>query len=351
VGYQGADQVTGRKAGGEVAPSDLFDMSLMNEQPKVPQFDLPRNEPARGVPARVKELIANKGVRNKVMETVERGRQMGGHLWYNAEPLRHKFVEVHGEDTGNLMFHKYMDYVAATSPRSEVGANVRNASYYFGRHVRGEGSPEVGETNPQPYGHMAQRLHQMNAQRVAGAGWDPLNNPKPASFVENLTGNQQPVTVDTHAFRLPAILAKDPRFLETALQTTKEAPRQNIRAQVERGETPMSEAVKRAAYWNAQPKENEYGAMERYYQGIGKQMGLTPAQTQASAWVGGGNVTGLASDASKPFMGFMQDRVMKTAQETNREPRDVLHSFVKGEAPLRASGGLVSRALRVVRSR
>ena len=106
----------------------------------------------------------------------------------------------------------------------------------------------------------------MNAQRVAGAGWDPLNNPKPASFVENLIGNQQPATVDTHAFRLPAILGQDPRFLETALQTTKDGPKQNIQKMVEAGDIPMDEAAKRAAYWQAMPKANEYGAMERYYQ-------------------------------------------------------------------------------------
>ena len=63
-----------------------------------------------------------------------------------------------------------MDLVAATSPRSDVGTNARNASYYYSRAMQGEPMPAVGDRNPQPYGHMAQRLHQMNAERVAGAG-------------------------------------------------------------------------------------------------------------------------------------------------------------------------------------
>jgi hypothetical protein len=60
----------------------------------------------------------------------------------------------------------YMDMVAATSPRSEVGINARNASYYYQRAIKGEPMPAVGEVNPQPYGHLAQNRHQLNAERV-----------------------------------------------------------------------------------------------------------------------------------------------------------------------------------------
>jgi hypothetical protein len=330
----------GRKEGGAVSPDDLFDMSLMERAPQVPQFGLARYDPPRGTTARMRDLIANQDVRQKVMEAVERGRNVGS-VWYNAEPLRHEFVKAHGNETGNQLFRKYMDFVAATSPKSEVGANVRNASYYFTRHVSGPGVPRIGERNPHPYGHISQRLHQMNAERVAGPGWDPLQNPKPASFAENLAGNWQPGTMDTHAFRLPAILAADPRFVTSGLQLAKGVKPRNVQAEVERGETPMSEAVKRASYWDTKPKANEYAAMEKYYSDIGREMGLAPAQTQAAAWVGGGETTGLGSDPTKPFMGFVADRIAKTAQATGRDPQDVLHGFVRGETPLRASGGRV----------
>ena len=180
----------------------LFDYSLLHEVPKVAQFDIPRYMPSRGVPERVSDLLKSKGVFAKAAGIAEEGQKLGGANWYNTEPLRKEFVDLLGGQQGNEAFRKYMDLVAATSPRSEVGANVRNASYYYKRLMSGEGAPPVGERNPQPYGHMAQKLHQMNVQRVAGSGWDPLVNPKPASFVENLVGNQAPVTVDTHAFRL-----------------------------------------------------------------------------------------------------------------------------------------------------
>jgi hypothetical protein len=317
----------------------LFDYSKLHEVPNVPQVDLPRNIPPRGVPARMLEITNDPAVRNQMLEVIAQGQQMGGANWYNTEPLRAAFNKELGSK-GDAAFRKYMDMVAATSPRSDVGSNARNASYYYSRAMQGEPMPAVGDRNPQPYGHMAQRLHQMNAERVAGPGWDPLNNPKPASFVENLVGNQAPVTVDTHAFRLPAILGRDPRFLETAFQVAKDAPKQNIQAMVASGELPMGEVANRAAYWQAQPKANEYAAMENYYKSLGKELGLTPAQAQASAWVGGGKITGLASDESKPFLRFLEDRIEKTAEKTGKSKKDVLKQFIRGQLPLLSVGGL-----------
>lgn len=198
--------------------------------------------------------------------------------------------------------------------------------------------PEVGAPNPQPYGHLAQRQHQMNAQTVAGGGWDPLQNPKPASFAQDLMGNQQPVAVDTHAFRLPGMLAQDPRFLETAYRSSKDAPKQNIQQMVLSGQMSMEDALKQPAYWQAQPKTNEYGAMEQYYKSLASDAGLSPAQAQAAAWVGGGQTTGLASDASKPFIGFVEDRANKTADVRGLSPAEALSQFIRGKAPLLGVG-------------
>jgi len=313
--------------------SVLFDYSRLHEVPNVPQVELPRNVPPRGVPQRTLDITSNPAVRSQMLDVIGQGQKMGGANWYNAEPLREAFNAELGSG-GDAAFRKYMDLVAATSPRSDVGTNVRNASYYYSRAMQGEPMPAVGDKNPQPYGHMAQRLHQMNAERVAGPGWDPLNNPKPASFVENLVGNQQPATIDTHAFRLPAILGRDPRFLETAFQVNKDAPKQNIQKMLESGEVSMDDAAARAAWWQAQPKANEYGAMERYYASLGKDLGLTPAQTQASAWVGGGKITGLASDESKPFLRFLEDRINLTAEKRGETPKQTMKNFIRGKAPL-----------------
>jgi hypothetical protein len=320
------------------AGAKLFNYSNLSKVPDVPQFDLPRYAPPRGVPARVQDLTANPDVRQQMLDTIQRGQQMGGADWYNADPLRQAFIDELGKQ-GDPRFQQYMDLVAATSPRSDVGTNVRNASYYYNRLVNDQGMPAVGDPNPQPYGHMAQRLHQQNAQTVAGGGWDPLQNPKPASFAQDLMGNQQPVAVDTHAFRLPGILSQDPRFLETAYQSSKDAPKQNIQQMVLSGQMSMEDALKQPAYWQAQPKANEYGAMENYYKGLASDAGLSPAQAQAAAWVGGGQQTGLASDASKPFIGFVEDRANKTADVRGLSPAEALSQFIRGNKPLLGVGG------------
>ena len=332
------------KKAAENEPEPLFDYSRLSEVPKVPQFDLKRNEPARGVTERVQDLMKNKLVRGRMLKTLKEGLDLGGANWYNTDPLRDEFMKVLGKDHGDAAHRRYMEYVAATSPRSEVGTNARNASYYFHRERSGAGVPEVGEQNPQPYGHMAQRLHQQNAQNVVAGGWDSTVNPKVASFVENLHGNQQPATIDTHAFRLPAIHAKDPRFLNAAFRKDQDSPPENIRSAVESGAMKMKDV--RPAHWLSQPNAaNEYGAMERYYQGLAKELGITPAQAQAAAWVGGGKLTGLASDESKPFLRFFQDRIYKTAHETGMEPRDVMRAFIKGDIPLRKRGGEVGNGV------
>lgn len=343
-GIEAALAVSGGGMKTDVRPAGLFDYSQLHKTPDVPQFELARNVPPRGVPERTLDVTSDPVVRQKMLEIMSQGQKMGGAKWYNAEPLRGAFNEELGGG-GDAAFRKYMDMVAATSPRSDVGTNVRNASYYYGREVRGEGMPAVGDKNPQPYGHMAQRLHQMNAERVSGAGWDPLNNPKPASFVENLVGNQTPATIDTHAFRLPAILGQDPRFLETAFQVGKDAPKQNIQAMLKSGEVSMDDAAARAAWWQAQPKANEYAAMERYYASLGKELGLTPAQAQASAWVGGGKLTGLASDESKPFLRFLEDRVHLTADKRGETAKQVLKKFIRGKEPLLAAPPVAMGAL------
>jgi hypothetical protein len=103
------------------------------------------------------------------------------------------------------------------------------------------------------------------------------------------------------------------------------------------GEVSMDDAAARAAWWQAQPKANEYGAMEKYYASLGKELGLTPAQTQASAWVGGGKLTGLASDESKPFLRFLEDRVHLTADKRGENAKKVMKDFIRGKAPLLAA--------------
>lgn len=339
----------GAKAAGELAEMRNATEGLFRQgvKPQVPQFDLPRYEPARGVPQRVQDVTSNPQVREGMLEAIERGKSMGGDEWYNLEPLRLNFADQFGNAEGTSRFNRFMDYFAGASPRSSVPENIRNASFYYGLDATGSPLPtpyvnEAGKTikNPQPYGHLAQDLHRLNFEKIrSGQGLDQKANPKPLGFAENLKGNLTPVAVDTHAFRLPAILSQDPRFLEQSLQGGKGEPVRNIAKEFERGDVSMEDALQRPAFWATQPKENEYRAMEQFYQSLGREAGLDPGQAQASAWVGGGPVTGLQSDETKTAMDFFKDRVAVTAQKLKMDPRDVLARMMSGQMPLLSLGG------------
>jgi hypothetical protein len=276
----------------------LFDYRRLSDVPDVPQFNLPRFEPPEGVPERFTRLAAPGNVA-RVNAAVQAGEQMGGREWYNTEQLRQEFVSQLGDTEGNRRFRRYMELVAATSPRTKVPENIRNASYYYGALERGDPIPEQYLSGgywridprtqaPSPYGIMP--IHVQNMENIMREGLPVLQNPKPASFVENLTGNQLPVTIDVHNMRLWS-----PRGGETA------GP--------------------------------GYGFLERLQQEQAQRLGMTPAQYQASAWLGGGKQTGLASPV-EPFLRTLEDRIRLTAEARGLTPGEVLRSFIRGQHPL-----------------
>jgi hypothetical protein len=317
----------------------FFDYTRLGGVPDVPQTPLPRYTPPRGVPERTAELVTNPDVREKMLGLIRQGAESGAGNWYNTDQLRQAFLDELGKRKGAPAFQQYMDLVAATSPRSKVPENVRNASYYYTLARRGEPMPEVGTANPAPYGHLAQKLHQANAQAVAATGWNPLQNPKPASFAQNLTGNFEPVTVDAHAFGLPAMLAEDPRFLARAMVLEKGAPSINPTEMFKSGELTMGEALSRPVYWASKPQKTEYAAIENYFRDLARESKLAPAQAQAAAWSAGGPITGLMSEANKPFIGFVEDRLRKTAVERDISMSEALSQMIRGKAPLLSVGG------------
>lgn len=319
----------------------IFSREALYETPNVPQFALPRFEPPQGVSQRVQDLVSNTAVRDKMAQKIEQGIDMKGPEWYNLDPMRQAFVKELGE-RGNTAFQKYLDIAAATSPQSKVPENVRNASYYYTQMMRGDPIPPVGERNPSPYGHFAANTHKKILSEILETGWNPILKPKTASFTQNLGGNWTPGTIDTHATRLPAMLSEDPRFLATSWRpdnAPKGTPSRNIQAEVTSGKMSMDDALKEPGYWLARPNPNEYGALEKYYQDIGREYGMQAAPTQASAWVGGGKLTGLGSDESLPFIGFVEDRIKLTAEKRGMDPQDVLKRFIRGEMPLLSVGG------------
>jgi len=337
----------GREALAQVArpvqeKSGVFDYSA-----RYPPRDLgvERFRPKK-VPERTTELLARPEVSEQMMAGIERGRPVAD--WYETGPLRKSFEEQLGPEAGVQKFDQFIDAVAATSPRSDVGTNVRNASYYYGKAQPFPGRnslpsiEDLPEKNPAPYGHLAQNLHRLNAAKTVfpgGVGYDPKANPKPIAFAANLKGDPSVATIDTHAFRAPTMIGGDPRFLERSFLSEKGATPRNIQAEVAAGTVPMEEALGRGAFWSSKPLPTEYAAFEDFYKQLGREAGMTPAEAQAASWVGHGPTTGLES-APKSFMDFVEERILKTAKERGMDPRDVWRLAVSGKMPLLSVGGL-----------
>lgn len=292
----------------------LFDYSRLSEVPDVPQFDLKRYDPPRGVPERTK-AIASPDNMVRVRDVVKRGQALGGEGWYNTEPLRQAFIEELGEEKGAPAFARFIDYVAATSPRSKVDDNLRNASYYYTLDRQGQAFPKITRQDgsdrlevppPFPYRHRFKVQHARNAHKVRRAGgWDPfvLENPKPVSFAQNLKGNQRPVTSDVHNARILGM---------------KNAQGREVHA----------------------PAKNEYAFVERLQQGEASKLGLTPAQYQSSAWIGGAEETGQRSGID-PFLRLFERRLTTTSKRLGIPKREVLRRMIRGELPLYGVAGIL----------
>jgi hypothetical protein len=211
--------------------------------------------------------------------------------------------------------------------------NVRNASYYFGKWMRGEDMPAVGEPNEPPYDAFAGDSHRGLAQAIVSGGMDPVRNPKPPSLSENLIGNQQPVAFDSTNMRLGGIASRDPRFLKTWLRGSDGVP-MNPREMFNSGDLTMEEALKHPTYWDDAPRKNEYGALEDFSQDIAGELGMTPAQFQTSVYLGKPNLTGYASHPTMTFLDNVLARVLKTAKVRGITPAQALIEHMIGVRPL-----------------
>lgn len=333
------------KGARHVTREALFDLSNLDRRPNAPQFDLARYTPPRGVPERTQDLLYNSDVHNGLIAIIEAGKGMGAAGWPNTTPLREEWTKELGSN-GVTALRKYLDYVAATSPKSELGSNIRNASLYYHLDMSGKKLPRVGEANPPPFGHIAQRHHQGHAQRVGdGIPFDPIRNPKPASHAENLSGNYAPIAIDTHAFRLPAMVARDERFLKTWYRANKNDPVRNIQAEVRRGDLSMDEAINNPAYWQEYPRPSEYAAMEQLWKRLAEDARLAPAQAQSAAYLVGTNIAGSSSAHFPSFVEALQHRIYKKAKKEKMDPPDVRSRFIRGQMPLISGAGLGGAAV------
>ena len=272
-------------------PKDaFFDLNNLADVPTgVPQRDLPVYEPPRG-PGKVSQQYLTDENMDRVDEIVKQGMLDGGMEWYNTSPLRMAFMDELGEE-GDQAFGRLMDFMAATSPRAKVSENIKRGSMMY--HMDNQGTFHGGLTNAdmaKGYGHLAHETQMHLLRDLAdGKSFDSVGRPKVSRFSQNLQGNYQPVTVDSHNHNLITGM-------------------------------------------NKSPNKSDYGPFEAKQQERAGALGISPAQYQSSAWIGGKDITGVAN--AKPFMELFDIRLRHTAEKLGMSASDVLKKFINGEIPL-----------------
>jgi hypothetical protein len=275
--------------------------------------------------------------------------------FYNTAPLIKKAVELGiPREEAIQQLKKFALNYASTSPRTVTDQNLRNASLVATKEklnvdlkkILGPGGSGVNEKG-YPMMINPGGIHKMliDASRADGISFD--TNPKPATFAENVTGNLEGVTVDTHAIRavidvmnelepgsvpIEWIGGKTPQKTKQFQDMYKKDPSSldvstMVRDQLE------------STTLNKVSKQTEYAVFSDIYKKVAEIAGVKPAEAQSLSWFANGDRTGLASEA-KTIVELIDDRIDVTSQLTGINKEEVFKKFMQGSIPLASAGGL-----------
>jgi len=346
-----------------------------------------RHNPARGDSARFAEFQARldteQNLLDDIISTAREGEDVG-RKWYNTEATRQRFIDTLGEKEGNDAYIEFMYRIGAASPGNAVYPNIRQASYYFTEPAesRAARQAEFEATGkyprpPEPYGSLTQQYQAVLNDLVDRGEFignvEPTRAPKPRGFANSLLGNPENIAADKHFMRFIGMASGDPRFLhgsavisqELASEIAERFPeiaRDNITRRKVKDATGKevmqtnfnaARAVRQAGgaegdlfqyirnrptVWDEVPRDNEYGAYERLALDIANRMGMTPAQLQASLWMGAAKRTGVRETSLDTFDNIFNRVVDDRAAERGLTPEEVFRRFANRAQPLVVPG-------------
>ena len=275
--------------------------------------------------------------------------------FYNTSPIIQKAVELGiPRETAIEQLKKFSKNYAATSPRTQTEDNLRNATMVGVKQnlgidigkIIGPGGDGINEKGyPMIIG--PEGLHRQLIEDTKAEGISFDKNPKPATFTENLSGNLEGVTVDTHAIRavidvlnelepgsvpMEWIGGKTPDKTKKFQAMYKKDPKSlDVSTMVRDGLA--SQALNKIS------KQTEYAVFSDIYKKVAEKAGVKPAEAQSLSWFANGEKTGLASEP-KTIVELIEDRIDVTSQLTNMNKEEVFKKFMQGKMPLLSLGGI-----------
>jgi len=262
--------------------------------------------------------------------------------FYHTGPLLEKAKELGvSEQKALQQISRFAENYAATSPRTMTEQNLRNASLVAAKQEAGIPLTDVigpgsGGINEKGYPMMIGPggIHGLLVDAVRQGGIDYSTNPKPATFAENVKGNLQGVTVDTHAVRgaldamneaMPGSVPK--KFIKPEFHKKYEADPSSLDPATMIIDTLGSQKV------SGEKMQTEYAVFSDIYKLAAEKLGVTPAEAQSLGWFGSGNRTGLASEL-KTVVDLIDERVDVTSQLLGESKEKVYKDFLSGKIPL-----------------
>jgi hypothetical protein len=329
---------------------------------------------------------------------IEKGKALGGLDWYNTEELRDWFVGVLGKTEGDKQWREFLELVGTTSTGAKVPQNIRFASFYralapedrirVAQLVKDKGIKPLDaakELGVEPanipddfnYGHLKQRNQAGNVVNREMGLWDReipegltgaalskwlQANPKVKGFGNDLLGDDTNIAADMHFMRMLAMADGGGDFLSSQAKLSGENARiaagvigsrriKNYTSSRMVNGKEMSEINLFKAWkdghikdtspfqemptaWADTPKSNEYSAYEDMANRVAARYGMSPAQFQASLWMGAGDITGLADESQGTFMDLFRRGLDKRAGERNLTRKGMLYDFIKNKGLL-----------------
>jgi hypothetical protein len=325
----------------------MFDYENLGRDPNVPQYSLLRPQPAQGkfekVPDPIQHMVADPYVFKNMEKAMLRGE--GWKNWYDLRPYREALMN---EGMSRADFDRYMQYQQAAAQNVSPVKQAQIGNYLWSQDKSGLIVPSKEIVFPPGYGSKSQKSIGKNAQGIAAG--KPIDSEKLLSYGENYGGNWAPGTMDTHGVRLPAMLSGDPRLLVQGLReksspglteslkgfpNVRQTPDEKYtmwspREAYEAGKLPMKTAMDRSGLWYTVPSGSSYGAIEQYlYNPLASKLGMDVGQSQASAWVGGGGVTGLRAPP-KLMLQMMEDETRRLMREHSMTQAQAIRAIAQG---------------------
>jgi len=335
----------------------LFDTSPQSyEKIETEQKDIavPRNTVSNIMPLRNRtQKVVNMSdqIAEVLAKRMEPVKGTNVQFFYHTGPLIAKAVSMGiPKEKAIESLKKFALNYAVTSPRTMTEQNLRNASLVSVKEnlnksldtligPGGEGVNEKGYPMMiNPGGIHKKLIDDKNAGTL-----DVNTNPKPISFAENVSGNLEPVTVDTHAIRavFDAMNEIDPGSVpidfiggKTAKKTKefqemykKDPSSLNVANMI--NDTLASQMI------DGKSMQTEYSVFVDIYKKVAEKGQVRPAEAQSLSWFANGDKTGLASEP-KTVVDLIDDRVDVTAQVLKKSKEEVFKKFFEGSIPLLA---------------